>query len=128
MRPDSRKRENPVPRPQFLETMEPRVLFAAGALDNTFSGDGRVTLSNFEMLTAGDVAVQPDGKTVIVGSLKDSTSGTRQFFATARLNVDGTLDAGFGTAGFAFNQLRECYATAVAIALLGPGRYSINQR
>jgi len=56
---------------------------AAGDLDSTFSGDGklRVGISG----GASDVAIQGDGKAVAVGE-----GGNK--FAIVRLNRDGTLD------------------------------------
>ncbi len=45
--------------------------------------------------SAGAVAVQPDGRAVVGGAHFLSTS----VFGLARVNTDGTLDAGFGTGG-----------------------------
>ena len=68
------------------------------ALDTTFDADGRVTIS----FSAGDdvgsgIAVQSDGKIVVVGT-SDDGSGTSQF-AVARFNVNGSLDNSFGNGG-----------------------------
>ncbi len=67
---------------------------AAGSPDTSFDLDGRRTLndaSSFIYLsTARDVAIQPDGKILVVGG-SDSYGDTR--FALARLNTDGSLDA-----------------------------------
>ncbi|MEU0375205.1 calcium-binding protein [Streptomyces sp. NPDC006283] len=61
-----------------------------GTLDSTFGGgDGRVFTPIGAPDEARDVAVQPDGKIVVVG-----TSGGR--VAVARYNDDGTPDASFG--------------------------------
>ena len=66
---------------------------SAGALDTTFSTDGKV-ITNFGSTEdrARAVAVQSDGKIVAAGySSRD--------FALARYNADGSLDDTFGTGG-----------------------------
>src|SRR5688500_7550974 len=79
----------------FVEALEPRRLLAApGALDLSFSLDGKTTIASpGETLTATDVAVQADGKTVVVG--RSETPGIMQF-VVARFNLDGSLDTSFG--------------------------------
>ncbi|MBK8465040.1 MAG: InlB B-repeat-containing protein [Chloracidobacterium sp.] len=60
-----------------------------GAIDTTFSGDGKVTTdidSSFDV--AYSVAIQPDGKIVAAGTSGDS-------FAVVRYNTDGSLDTTF---------------------------------
>jgi uncharacterized delta-60 repeat protein len=87
-----------------IESLETRrLLAAAGALDTSFSGDGLATLSfPGESITANEVAVQADGKTVVVGTTLDATTGNTRFI-TARFNLDGTLDGTFGVGGVARN-------------------------
>ena len=59
-----------------------------GDLDTSFSGDGKLTTSFTGSVDgANDVAIQADGKIVVVGTV-DITDG----FAIARYNTDGTLD------------------------------------
>lgn len=69
---------------------------ANGALDSSFSFDGRVTI-DFDGGAGSDVclgiALQADGKVVVVGS---TSTGSGNDFAIARLNGDGTLDTTFG--------------------------------
>jgi uncharacterized delta-60 repeat protein len=83
-----------------LEFLECRTL-PSGGLDLTFNGTGKQTIAfnlggeNPEQATA--VAVQPDGKTVVVGNALKG--GTDIDMAVARLNVDGTRDAAFGADG-----------------------------
>ena len=60
-----------------------------GTLDTSFSGDGRQTT---EFGVANAVALQPDGKIVVVGSIDSS-------FALARYNPNGTLDTSFSGDG-----------------------------
>ncbi len=80
----------------LLATLSAPAFAAAGDLDTTFSGDGKLT-TNF---TTGDdvafgVAIQSDGKIVAAG--RAPGSGGR--FALARYNTDGTRDATFSGDG-----------------------------
>jgi len=69
---------------------------SAGALDNTFDADGKVTTDFGSGTDWGySVALQLDGKIVVAGF--GYSSGTK--IAVARYNSDGTLDTGFDTDG-----------------------------
>ena len=87
-----------------------------GALDTTFSGDGKV-MTQFASTSADQaaaVAIQADGKIVAAGMSHDGYDG----FALARYNIDGTLDSSFGDSGEVvtyFNAGSEDEAFAVAI-------------
>src|SRR2546423_978546 len=78
----------------LIEALESRRLLSAGALDPSFSGDGKALLTSD--LTATDVAVQADGKTVVVGNstlqhtLPNGNTVIETKFAVARFNLDGT--------------------------------------
>ncbi len=70
-----------------------------GSLDASFGVGGKIT-TDFDGNGGADLAfalaLQPDGKIVAAGSTSNiGVSG----FALARYNADGSLDAGFGTAG-----------------------------
>lgn len=72
---------------------------ASGALDTTFSGDGIQTTSiaandSTDMATA--MALQADGKPVVIGSAHD---GTTIYRAIVRYLANGNLDTTFGTGG-----------------------------
>ena len=70
---------------------------AAGDLDPTFGGDGRVsTHVDVRFAGANAVALQADGKVVAVG-----TAGTNDtsFLTLVRYDADGSLDASFGGDG-----------------------------
>ena len=89
------------------ELLESRRLLSAGALDPSFSLDGKATnplrigLGNdVHTLFAADVAVQTDGKTVVAGSLQREDFGGQSDFAVARFNFDGTIDKTFGDPRF----------------------------
>ncbi|HQA76519.1 MAG TPA: T9SS type A sorting domain-containing protein [Salinivirgaceae bacterium] len=65
-------------------------------LDPTFGDNGVLTLTNLGTPSmANDVAIQPDGKIIIVGEAKPSSFS----FTVIRLNNDGSFDSSFGTNG-----------------------------
>lgn len=97
------------------ESLESRVLLAAGDLDPSFSGDGRTTLAiPGTTFNITDVAVQLDRKIVLSGY---RLTGDVYRALVARLNADGSLDTSFAAAGLLeiaqADQMR--YATGVAI-------------
>ncbi len=71
-----------------------------GTIDNTFGTNGVATYNgdNFED-TAYAVAIQQDGKIVIVGSTISISGGHDDEVLVLRYNTDGTLDNTFGTGG-----------------------------
>lgn len=75
-------------------------LNAAGYRDTSFDFDGRVTLD-----FGGDSAViyrvgqLADGNHILVVGGGSTTTNINPWFALARLNSDGSLDAGFGSGG-----------------------------
>lgn len=80
-----------------VECLEPRLLFAAGDYDESFSFDGRVSADILHRNnTATDVAVQLDGKILVAGITETAAS---KDLAMIRFNADGTLDKTFGTGG-----------------------------
>jgi uncharacterized delta-60 repeat protein len=70
------------------------VLAADGDVDRTFSGDGRLTTNFGDSERGEDLAVQPDGKIVVVGAT-DAEGGDYDF-AVARYTASGSLDPSFG--------------------------------
>lgn len=84
-----------------------------GSLDNTFGENGRETI-DFESAidVSGAVAVQADGKIVLVGYSKRDSAG--RDFVVARLNGDGTLDNSFGAQSVDFgSEIDEARSVAV---------------
>lgn len=82
-------------------------MLADGSPDTTFDGDGQTTVafdiggdgaSNEDSLRA--MALQPDGKIVLAGSIDVSGTPTQnRDFGVARLLPNGAIDAAFGTDG-----------------------------
>ena len=73
---------------------------AAGDLDSTFGVDGQVT-TDLKRSTdlASAVAIQADGKLVVVGQTYQNNDFSAEDFVVARYNPDGTLDRTFGSRG-----------------------------
>ena len=69
-----------------------------GSLDPGF-GNGGITISDFgDFTSANNLALQDDGKIVVVGAVDGGSEGGTDF-AVVRYNNDGTLDNNFGTNG-----------------------------
>ena len=74
---------------------------STGALDTGFGNWGTVTndWAGF-YVSANDLAIQPDGKIVVVGTVRPTTASSIAYdFALARYNSNGTLDTTFGSGG-----------------------------
>lgn len=100
-------------------------LAQSGTLDNTFSGDGKLTTSfGFEFDLAYSVAIQPDGKIVAVGY---TDSDTRNI-ALARYNTDGTLDNSFSNDGKQITDFSSGSDEAYAVALQTDGKIVVAGR
>jgi uncharacterized delta-60 repeat protein len=76
-----------------------------GTLDTSF-GEGGTSAFGFNSYSGGGssfgnaIAVQPDGKVLVVGSTSGFSNGNFQSaFAIDRLSVDGSLDTTFGNGG-----------------------------
>ena len=101
-------------------------LAGGGELDPTFSGDGwvrtlqvRSPSNNYLPAGAEDVAVQPDGKLVVVGEIIDGAS--HWYYGVFRYTPDGELDRSFGDGGWAELELGSV-SFAHAVALQRDGR------
>src|SRR5688572_6296670 len=99
----NRSHREPARTNSFFEPLEGRQMMSGGALDPTFGTAGVSTLPSGEFFKqwATDLAVQSDGKTVVVGTRlsKDTKNGSTSFFVT-RLNADGKIDRTFNGQGF----------------------------
>ena len=107
-----------------------------GTLDTSFGGgDGLATVEASGDIGIGDrrddlvadIALQPDGKIVAVGSLEpprpgEETKTLKTDFALVRLNPDGSPDAGFGTGGIVGTDFDTTWDYGKAVALQPDGR------
>lgn len=94
----------------------PRVTVArytpTGTLDTAFGNGGVVTTPVSSSQDAGrDVAIQPDGKIVVVGNV----GGVDTDLAVLRYTLDGTPDATFGTGGVVTASVGDSGGYAVAL-------------
>lgn len=92
---------------------------ANGLPDNSFGGSGKLTIVGSDL--GQGLALQPDGKLVLVGSVVNPVTPATSRFLLRRLNADGTPDNGFGTAGVVDTALSN-NARAGGVALQADGR------
>ncbi len=85
-----------------LEGLEERIALSPGAMDPSFSSDGKQTIEiggtggSLNLDTASSVAVQPDGKIVLAGTaFVQNGPETAKTFGVVRLNANGTPDNSF---------------------------------
>jgi len=95
-----------------------------GTLDPTF-GDGNQVLSSFpgESANANALAIQPDGRIVVAGSL--ATENTARF-ALARYHGNGTLDAHFGAGGVVATDFGSGINFGYSVAIQHDGRIVVS--
>ena len=112
-----------------LATTASPALAAPGDLDPSFSGDGFDTQNVLGDDCARDVAVQPDGKIIVVGGC-DGIASPR--FAVLRYLPDGNPDQDFGTDGtmnVSFDGTTTAsYAWATAVAVQPDGKIVVAGR
>src|SRR6266480_4615089 len=94
-----------------------------GDLDSTFGTDGKV-LTDFDHSTdiADAVAIQADGKLVVVGTTYRDNDFSNEDFAVARYNPDGTLDKTFGVGGKVQTDFPGLAAVASSVVIQPDGK------
>jgi uncharacterized delta-60 repeat protein len=96
-----------------------------GSLDTGFGSGGTVPIAFFvlgyvvEDRNVVDVAIQADGKIVVVGTV--GPYGSPSTFGVARYNGDGTLDASFGGVGWVTTDVGDT-SGAASVAIQGDGK------
>jgi len=96
---------------------------ATGALDPAFGGLGFVGvkfLAGAEVAEARSVALLQDGRILVAGTTSDG--GPTSEFALTRLNIDGSIDPSFGTAGKVITSFFQGADRASAIAIAPAGK------
>ncbi|MBM4074118.1 MAG: hypothetical protein FJ267_00555, partial [Planctomycetes bacterium] len=89
-------------------------------MDSTFDFDGlRVSQSGISEDIASNIAVQPDGKIVVVGNAR---SPINLDFAVARYNADGTPDLSFSQDGRLVTTVGASMDFATAVAIQNDGK------
>ena len=105
-----------------------------GTLDTSFGNNGRVFLAvTNRNETANAVALQPNGRIVVVGSTEPTDGSPNTDFLAVRFNANGSLDTSFGNLGvFTLNQGGTDVFNAVAIQpdgkIVAAGRTSDGDR
>ena len=77
--------------------------FGSSSLDVTFGNGGKVETPAALKDSSTKMALQSDGKILVVGTADQDGTPNYGDFKIARYNTDGTLDIFFGTNGNAFN-------------------------
>ncbi|MDQ1349445.1 MAG: hypothetical protein QG573_2824 [Acidobacteriota bacterium] len=89
-----------------------------GTLDPSFAGGGATRIAfdrpgtNFRDYATA-LAIQPDGRLVVVGSAQETVAGSN--VAVVRLNGDGAIDPSFGSGPFTFGFADNDWATDVLV-------------
>lgn len=98
----------------FLLVGAPVTHAADSDLDTSFSNDGITTLDIGTFDECNSVALQADGKIVVVGK---ATAGANTDFTVIRFNADGTLDTTFDIDGYQMTDFAagDDYGLSVAI-------------
>jgi uncharacterized delta-60 repeat protein len=91
----------------------------AGDLDTSFGGDGVVTTSFGDDSTAFAVALQRDGKIVVVG---ETDANGLPSFALARYRRNGTLDTSFGATGQVTTDFGGSFAVIYGLTVQPDGK------
>jgi uncharacterized delta-60 repeat protein len=95
---------------------------ADGSLDQGFGSGGKLLIDFFGFIDSPNaLALQPDGK-IIVAGLASGTNNSTGYFALARLNGDGGLDASFGSGGKATVHFGNNIDWATDVALQPDGK------
>jgi uncharacterized delta-60 repeat protein len=95
-----------------------------GSLDPSF-GEGGTVITKFRATDYGEVralALQPDGKIVVAGTVFSARSDGGIGAALARYNQDGSLDPSFGTGGQIWTDFEARTRYAYALALQRDGK------
>jgi len=90
-----------------------------GSLDQTFGDGGRVITDLNEFESASAVAIQPDGKIVVAGSIS-RIDGSHDFLLI-RYNEDGTFDSSFGQGGLVSTDFYNSSDSAADLAITPNG-------
>ncbi|MCP4786264.1 MAG: hypothetical protein GY903_19940 [Fuerstiella sp.] len=89
-----------------------------GSLDTSFDGDGKQTTNFGTYNYANGMALQGDGKIVVVGT---NDYGSHQDFAVSRYNADGSLDSSFDGDGKVVTNIKT-YESGNGVALQSDGK------
>jgi uncharacterized delta-60 repeat protein len=110
----------------LLFALSASISAAPGDLDPTFGNGGIVITrdsSNYQINFAYGMAIQSDGKIIIVGDgVRNPPSAMNWDSAVVRYNPDGSLDTSFGGTGIVITQLSIDYDAAQLVAVQADGK------
>lgn len=101
-------------------------LNADGSLDTSFDLDGKVEINTMPLNLvewydeAGYAALQPDGKLVLAGNAGPGFTG--HDYLIMRVNADGSIDEGFGDAGWTTTDVEDVHNVAQGMTVLPDGK------
>ena len=95
---------------------------APGDLDPTFGTGGIVITRIFRYETASAMAIQSDGKVVVVGYSTDDEEGCCEKFTLRRYTPSGALDTTFGSGGQVTTSIGAGADVAYAVAIQSDGK------
>lgn len=95
-----------------------------GSLDTNFANNGTLVYNSGDHEIAYDVALQNDGKIILVGYIREFGAGEKNILLI-RLNTDGTYDTTFGGDGIVTTNVSEYGEYGYAIAIQGDGKIVI---
>jgi uncharacterized delta-60 repeat protein len=92
-----------------------------GLLDSTFATNGSFIFDSDNHEIAYAVAMQPDGKIVVVGYIREFNAGNENVLVM-RLNADGTLDTTFGANGIVTTNVSDYGEYGYAVTIQPDGK------
>lgn len=100
---------------------------ANGVPDITFDGDGvaGASFGNVQDQGVKDVAIQPDGKIIIVGNRFNDYTNYTADIAVVRFNTNGTLDTNFANGGYFVSNWGSVEDEAIGTIVQADGRIII---
>ena len=93
---------------------------ADGSLDQTFGTGGKASAGDGNVNIANGLALQGDGKILVVGSVNGSDTASFDL-EVVRFNADGSLDSGFGAGGMVDTPMGEGFDGASGVVVQSDG-------
>lgn len=98
-----------------------------GSLDLSFNGTGKVTMRvGIGSEHASSVALQGDGKIVVVGHAQITAAFESSAFAVVRFNTDGSLDESFNGTGKVTTDFTSSWDMASSVAVQRDGKIVVS--
>lgn len=101
---------------------------ADGSLDSTFGINGRVFSDTFDFGECNALEIQPDGKLIFAGRVRNETTIGSTDWGVARYNPDGSIDNTFGENGWVFFDLEQGSESAAWLEMQPDGKLLITGR